>query len=125
MDKGSVHDGQNRCSPSPEYAIAVGDTVSDGVPGVGAGNIETPGAFDVYTFTASAGQNVFIDIQATDVAVGLHRLVVKDDTGTAVLTASLFSDSSVVLERGGSYTIEVGRLNNDGTGTYQFQILPQ
>src|SRR5690606_21198466 len=32
-----------------EFTIAFGDTVSDGVPDVGAGNIESAGAVDVYS----------------------------------------------------------------------------
>ncbi len=46
--------------PTP-VAIAVGDTVSNGVPVAGAGNIETPGASDVYTFTGTASQVVDFD----------------------------------------------------------------
>ena len=48
--------------PNPQsFAISVGDSVSDGVPAVGAGNIESPGAQDRYTFTVGAGgQRIFL-----------------------------------------------------------------
>jgi hypothetical protein len=47
-------------TPTP-VAIGVGDTVSNGVPVAGAGNLETPGSSDVYTFSATAGQVVNFD----------------------------------------------------------------
>jgi hypothetical protein len=47
-------------APTP-VAINVGDTVSNGVPVAGAGNIETPGASDRYTFAGTANQVVNFD----------------------------------------------------------------
>ena len=50
--------------PAPDqFAITIGDTVSDGAPGSGAGNLETPGVWDVYTFEANPGQVVYFDNQ--------------------------------------------------------------
>ena len=46
--------------PTP-VAIAIGNTVSNGVPVAGAGNLETPGSSDVYTFSATANQVVNFD----------------------------------------------------------------
>ena len=43
------------------FAYTVGNTVSNGVPAAGAGNIEAAGASDTYTFTGTAGQKVFVD----------------------------------------------------------------
>ena len=40
------------------FPIAVGDTISDGVPSAGAGNIDTPDAVDDYVFNGTAGQMV-------------------------------------------------------------------
>src|SRR5207237_1290126 len=41
--------------------ISVGDSVSNGIPTTGAGNIESPGAQDRYTFTvASGGQRIYL-----------------------------------------------------------------
>ena len=36
--------------PPDQFAIAINDSVGQDIPGVGAGNIETPGAKDIYTF---------------------------------------------------------------------------
>ena len=48
-------------NPPAPVAVVVGDTVSNGVPVAGAGNLETPGQTDTYTFTATAGQVVNFD----------------------------------------------------------------
>ena len=45
--------------PDQTFAIQISDTVADGVPAAGAGNLETPGAQDIYTFQAAAGQSAF------------------------------------------------------------------
>ena len=38
--------------PAPEiFVITVGDTIADGTPAPGAGNLEQPWATDTYTFT--------------------------------------------------------------------------
>jgi len=40
-------------APAPQqFAISFGDTISNGVPAPGAGNLEVPGAVDIYTFDA-------------------------------------------------------------------------
>src|SRR5262249_49552592 len=43
------------------FTIGLNQVVSDGVPAAGAGNIEGPGAIDIYTFTAGPGTQVFFD----------------------------------------------------------------
>ena len=44
-----------------KFSIAIGDTVSRGVPGPGAGNLENPGVADVDTFRVTAGQSASFD----------------------------------------------------------------
>jgi len=52
--------------PAPDRIdLAIGDAVGDGVPAAGAGNIESQGAADEYTFSAQPGQRVFLDVQQT------------------------------------------------------------
>ncbi len=41
--------------PENRFAINIGETISNGVPAPGAGNIELPGGEDVYTFNAFPG----------------------------------------------------------------------
>lgn len=107
--------------PAPStFPIAIGDTVSNGVPAAGAGNIETPGALDIYTFSASAGQVVFFDLLDGGRATWTWRLV--DEAGTEVFNQGFFVDvGEKTLSRGGTYTLTIGNARNDGVGTYRFQ----
>jgi hypothetical protein len=106
-----------------QFTVAVGDPIGDGFPGPGAGNIETPGARDVYTFTASPGQQVVFE--ATEYR-GLElvdwRLV--DETGAEVFATCLgcTAPGAISLERGGAYTLTVGGGTDIGTGPYQLSI---
>lgn len=103
------------------FPIQIGDIVSDGVPAAGAGNIESPGAHDVYTFTAQAGQHVDFDLISGIEAGQIWELT--DDAGVTVFSRSFISDATdVVLEKGGVYTLTVGTDRNDAVGAYQFQI---
>src|SRR6185503_18416929 len=43
------------------FTITLGDRVTNGVPSVGAGNVEVPGARDIYSFTAAAGTVVYFE----------------------------------------------------------------
>jgi hypothetical protein len=50
--------------PAPQqFSPAIGDTIAAGRPGRGAGNIESPGAQDRYTFTASKGQRIYLEVR--------------------------------------------------------------
>ncbi len=105
-----------------EFQISIGDTISAGQPMAGAGNIESPGAADIYTFTATAGQTVFFDEEAA--CCGLEWNCVDED-GTEIFNFNfLFTVNPIgarTLERGGEYTITV-RGRGAGTGTYGFEI---
>jgi len=110
--------------PPPErFEITIGDVVSDGAPGVGAGIIESPGVEDVYTFTAEAGQVVFFDVQEQSGLI-LVAWEVVDQDGTAIFGTCLgcTKTGAELLERGGTYTITVGQRDSDATGTYSFQL---
>lgn len=110
--------------PAPDsFAIAIGDTVSDGVPGAGAGNIEVPGAFDEYTFTGTAGQSVFVDILSfSGVNTINYRLIAPDASILGNRSLSASDLATVELPLNGTYTLEVGEAPNDSTGTYSFAI---
>ena len=107
----------------PAFEIAIGDTVSDGVPAPGAGNIETPGSADVYVFDAAAGTTIFFDEQAAFVPTG-PPYSVTDEDGLVVAAQNLGGSEPgrIVLTRGGRYTITVGDAGEIATGTYQFQL---
>lgn len=113
--------------PAPqEFTIAIGDIISNGVPGAGAGNIETPGAHDIYRMTATVGQQVFIDSLENSGLGGIDWRMV-DEAGTEVFSTCLGcgDPGARTLTRGGTYTITVGDHRDDRTGTYRFQIRAQ
>lgn len=108
--------------PAPQhFSISIGDTVSNSAPAVGAGNIEAPGALDIYTFTATPGQNVLFDLQEGGSTAWQWRLI--DEDGLVVFDEGFFFDQGVkTLSRGGTYTLTVGKAASDHTGAYRFQI---
>jgi hypothetical protein len=118
-------------APLQEFAIAIGDVVSDGVPAAGAGNIEAIGVRDQYTFDAVAGQTLFFDVLTPCAVVGLDGTL-RDPNGVAVFTnrnmdcgTSSFSDfGPFQVGTTGTYTLLVGGLqaNDDSTGTYSFVV---
>jgi hypothetical protein len=108
--------------PAPqEFDIAIGDTVSDGVPAAGAGNIEVPGSRDRYRFTATAGQSVNFTILASEISVPWE---LRDPSFVQVFEGCLgCSDpGTFVLEEGGVYTLIVGSDSNGEQGTYSFKV---
>ena len=64
VNTNSVGSITNQPPPTDRFVIAVGDTVTNGAPGAGAGNIEMPGARDIYTFQAGRGIYYFEDLGA-------------------------------------------------------------
>ena len=105
------------------FAIAIGDTVSDGVPAPGAGNLEEPGGIDVYVFDAAPGTTIYLDEQASLSALG-PRYVVTDEDGAVVVDDDFGGGEPgrVVLVRGGRYTITAGETSGTETGTYGFRL---
>jgi hypothetical protein len=108
--------------PAPQaFAISIGDSVGDGVPSEGAGRIESPGALDRYTFAASAGQRIFLDL--VNGANAGHSWRLQDDLSLGVFESVFIADGgTVVLTRGGNYTLTLGHERRDFTGTYGFRI---
>ena len=112
--------------PPQQFAIAVGDTISNGVPGPGAGKIETPGVRDIYRFNAAAGQQVFVDVQDVANSVAGVQLELVDATGDPVFKSCLgcsnpgFSCSLTVA----SIRSPVGADRDDGVGAYRFKLWP-
>jgi len=111
--------------PAPhQFTIKIGDRIKPGIPGAGAGVIETPGAEDVYTFSAAPGQKVFFRLM--DRAKGIDdlnwRLV--DDNGMELFNSCLGCSEPGVqtLTKGGSYTLTVGNQRNPATGDYAFEL---
>ena len=103
-----------------QFAIAIGDTVSDGVPAPGAGNLEAPGAVDVYPFSAAAGQEIVFDwLSGSNALIG-WQLAAPDQ---AVLFDSVLTDYQLTLSQTGVYTLTVSGNNPGATGLYGFRLL--
>ncbi|MGI8806942.1 MAG: hypothetical protein ACR2KK_03700, partial [Acidimicrobiales bacterium] len=105
------------------FGYTVGNTVSNGVPAAGAGNIETPGAVDTYTFTGTAGQKVFVDY-ITPSACGLNWRLTGPANATVFASRGICSDpGQFTLATAGTYTITVDTsTTSSATGTYSFRI---
>jgi hypothetical protein len=108
--------------PAPQdFNLAIGDTVSDGVPAAGAGRIESPGALDRYLFTAAPGQQVFFDLLSGANAGLAWQL--SDSNGDEIFDAGFIGDvGPVTLSLGGAYTLTLGHLKRDFIGPYSFQL---
>lgn len=110
-----------------EFPIRLGDAVSDGMPGPGAGRIESPGVKDVYTFTASADQRVIFEaISAAPAFAGWLQWIVKAPSGSTVWSAYFGSaaDGRKTLPESGTYTVTVaaGATDPGYIGAYSFRI---
>jgi Cadherin-like domain len=111
-----------------EFNIAVGDTVSDGVPAAGAGRLAIAKEVDSYSFTAAAGQLAFFESLGQDPAFkGNLRWQLLKPSGSAVFSSFFsYTPGRTVLPEAGSYNI---RVYSDATdplwiGPYSFRVLP-
>lgn len=110
--------------PSNQFTINIGDTVSQDTPGPGAGTIESPGAKDEYTFTATAGQDVYFQVVQAPQSNELIRWRVVDAVGSEVFNTCLqCGDPGIkTLDQGGNYTVIVGNDTGPGVGAYEIRI---
>ncbi len=103
-----------------QFTISFGDTISEGIPAPGAGNIETPGAIDIYTFDAQAGQTAVFDWLTGNNTMIRWQLQAPNNT---VLFDNFLLDQQVTLAQTGSYTLTVRGADIDDFGTYSFALL--
>src|SRR5688572_32454215 len=82
------------------FGIVLKQTVSNGVPGPGAGNLEAAGASDVYTFTVDPGTSVYFQELSGGCNI-LWRCV--DSTGTI-----LFNNNAICVTDPGTQLLEQG-----------------
>jgi hypothetical protein len=113
--------------PPDTFTVAIGDTVSNGVPGPGAGNIETPGVKDLYTFNATAGQRVYFALSGVAPALASVNWKLTAPDGAVIFDRILnccggADAGEFTLEQTGVYTITVGDDRDAGTGTYSFEL---
>lgn len=110
------------------FPIQFDDLISNGLPGPGAGNLENPGSWDVYTFNASAGQLAFFETIAADPAFkgNLYcdvRTPSSNSLFSAYLTAANHPGRKTLPETG-AYKVRVYTRGYDigYTGSYSIRI---
>ncbi|MEP7020336.1 MAG: RHS repeat-associated core domain-containing protein [Pseudonocardiales bacterium] len=107
--------GTRPAKPNPTNVqskqLVIGDTVS--------GNLAAIGDIDRYTFTATAGQPIYLDHQSNQCL----EVDVVDPTGIPVTRGELCNSiGPLTLTAGGTYRIDIYR-GNDADGTYKFHLL--
>ncbi|NCC35778.1 MAG: hypothetical protein EOM24_27760, partial [Chloroflexia bacterium] len=90
------------------FPISLGDTVSDGVPAEGAGNLENPGAFDIYTFEVEADRQVIFNLLSAAPELSNTRWKLTDPQGATVFDRVLGSTNNIMLRNPGTYRLTVG-----------------
>jgi len=111
-------------APHGAFAIKIGDKIADGVPGPGAGVIETPYGQDVYVFKAASRQRVYFRVLGRSTGMDYINWKLTDTDGTEIFNACLGCSEPGVqaLTKGGTYTLTIGNDKNPATGTYQMQL---
>jgi hypothetical protein len=107
--------------PPGAISIAIGDTVGNGKPS-GAGNVAAPGAKQVFSFSAAAGQIVFLKelYEGDGYELGWK---LRSPSGSEIVDKYMKSDiGRVRLAADGAYAIEVYSVER-GTGLYGFQLI--
>ncbi len=104
--------------------IGVG-SIAIGLDTVISGEIDPSGDEDSYSFTASAGLQLYFDILDPGVGCGGYAWILTSPTGVVVFDANIFgctNDIELTLTETGEYTLVYdGR--EDQTGPYQFEIV--
>ncbi len=122
VNTAGTYEFQLRSIPPDEFTINIGDIVSNGQPGTGAGNIELPGNRNRYTFTATPNQRVYFDDRDASRS-GYFYWGLYDSDGTRIFEDTINGNDPGVheLKKGGEYTIITWSYVNTA-GTYQFQL---
>jgi serine/threonine protein kinase len=107
-----------------EFATEIGDEIKNGEPDSGAGLLEAPGSKDIYTFTAEAGQEVYVHIIDPPATADNIEFYMTDDLGSNVFSSCLqCGDPGVItLDRGGEYRLTVGNNDPNGAGYGAYRI---
>jgi hypothetical protein len=107
-----------------QFSIKIGDSIKENLPGTGAGVIESPGAEDVYTFTAKPRQRVYFRAWEPSTGLSYIKWKVVDEDNMTVFDSCLGCGEPGVqmLIKGGTYTLTVGNMKDPSTGTYRLQL---
>jgi hypothetical protein len=101
-------------------------SVSNGVPGPGAGNLETKAAQDDYRFTLSSAQSVALTSACSGAGTTggyLSWRLVKDDGSNTAVTSSMHCPSQVISNlAAGDYRL-IAKPAYEVTGTYSLDLM--
>ncbi len=103
------------------FVIGLEQPVSNGIPGPGAGNLESPGATDTYSFTIARPTTIFAQELSGPCA---FKWTLTSPTNAVIFNDTTFCNTSPglrVLTEIGTYTIVVAAAGN-ATGTYSFTL---
>ncbi|MBP1687241.1 MAG: serine/threonine protein kinase [Deltaproteobacteria bacterium] len=108
--------------PPNQFSIKIGDKIGPGVPGPGAGVVETPGAEDIYIFSAPPGQIAYFRLLKRDKGMDYIKWRLVDANSTEIFNTCLGCSEPGVqtLAKGGEYTLIVGNRTDPATGNYIF-----
>ncbi len=114
----------------PTYSFRLWEVPPDDVQSIAlrqiaAGAIEVPGAKDRWTFSATSGQNIFLDF--LDITVGELQVTLAAPDGTLIYDNYSGRESTLdrefVLPQTGTYTVTArAALGTPTLNTYRFQI---
>jgi hypothetical protein len=108
-------------NPVETFSIALDDTISMGVPSVGAGEIEEPGAIDRYELQVTAPQGVYMDEISGNCALSWKCIAPSGATVFGNQPICVTDPASVTLTESGVYVFEVAGLTG-ATGAYSFRV---
>lgn len=110
-------------APPDTFTVNIGDVIAKGVPGTGAGAIETPGAHDIYNFTVTESQSVIFQVKQPPQTNDTIYWRLVDEQGNEIFNTCLqCGDQGPFTLEAGAYSLIVGNQNEPGTGTYQLAI---
>ena len=106
--------------PDDRFRIDVGSKIGPDRP-AGAGHIETPGSYDLYTLTVTAGQSIFLPAP-TGPCTQTHTITITQPDGSgAGIYGNCSLDKPIEFTRSGEVTIQVSGVA-DWTGTYELEV---
>lgn len=110
--------------PADRFVIRPSSRIGMGLPGRGAGMIETPGASDQYVLNAAAGQRVYFRMREHGASLSLIKWRLTDEDEQEVFNTCLGcgEPGMQTLTRGGTYVLTVGNPQDPGTGTYRLEL---
>jgi uncharacterized protein YdeI (BOF family) len=110
--------------PADTFNITLPAAISSGVPGTGAGNLETTSSEDDYTFSTTATGGVQLDFSGCSSSLTFVNWALIDATSGSTVRSGLTCSSQLVPSLpAGQYRLAITR--NGYTGTYKVPVSVQ